>query len=137
MTTPIALLIDRCGLSQREAALVLGTRPDTVKSWCSGRNPTPPGALGELRALYGKIKRAAEEAVGTIQRQAGDKAQIELAVASDDHEAQALGWPCVGAQEAMLGLVLAAVENPARIVPRGSTVGTAAAADAHDRILPR
>jgi hypothetical protein len=57
---------------------------------------------------------------------------IEIGLAADDHEAQALGWPCVGAQEAMLGLVVARCRRPVRIVPRGSTVATAAATDAHD-----
>ena len=117
--------------------MVLNARLDTIKAWSSGRNPTPPGVLAEMRALYGKIDRAAAEAIDTIRSQAGSDGMIELALAADDHEAQGLGWPCVGAQAAMLGLVVAAVENPARIVPRGSSIGAAAAADAHDRILPR
>jgi hypothetical protein len=129
--TLYALLLDRCGLSHREAAALSGVRLDTIKSWSSGRNRAPAGVLAELRTLYAQIERAAVEALGEIERHP-EAEMIEIGLAADDHEAQALGWPCVGAQEAMLGLVVARCRRPVRIVPRGSTVATAAATDAHD-----
>jgi hypothetical protein len=131
--TAFALLCDRCGLSHREAADFLRVRIDTVKSWSAGRNPTPAGALEELRGLWWQIQAAAAEDVAIIERQPQPPVEIELGLASDDHEARALGWPCVGAHAAVLGTVVAGVAAPVRIVPRGSTPATAAAAEVRDR----
>jgi transcriptional regulator with XRE-family HTH domain len=130
--TPYDLLRRRCGLSQAEAAAFHGVRLDTIKSWCSGRNRPAAAVLAELRSLHARIERVAAEALAAIDG-APDAEQIELGFAADDHEAQALGWPCVGAQAASLGLVLARCDRPIRLVPRGSTLATAAAAEAHRR----
>lgn len=111
---------------------MLDVRPDTMKAWCAGKNPTPPGILAELRALHARIERAAAEALATLSEAPPD-AVIELGHAADDHEAQSLGWPGLGAQLAMLGIVVARLGRPARLVPRGSTIATAAAAEAHGR----
>lgn len=131
--TPFALLCGVCGLSHREAANLLSVRIDTVKSWSSGRNPTPDGALAELRALARRIDRAAAEALALIAEQRPP--DIELGYAVDDHEAQSLGWPCVGAQAAAFGRIVAGIPDGVRVTfaPRGSTPGTAAAADAQRR----
>lgn len=128
--TTYALILDRCGLSLREAAEFHGVRPDTVKSWRLGRRAAPPGALAELRALYTRIERAAGEALKEIARQRAGA--VELGLASDDAEARALGWPCVGAQAAVLGLVAARAKASITVVPRGSTPATA---DRHDAAL--
>ncbi len=130
MTTAYALMLARCGLSHREAADLHRVRLDTVKSWACGRNPVPAGAQAELRRLYAQIGRAAEEALAVINAADGADA-VEIGLASDDHEARALGWPCVGAHSALLGLVAVLATVPVEIVPRGSTVATAGAADAH------
>lgn len=132
MTTLAALLIDRCGLSQREAADVLHVSINTAKSWMAGRAIPRPGVIAELRRLYATIERAAGEALAAIEA-APDADVIELGYAADDHEAQGLGWPCVGAQAAMLGIVAARCGRPVRLVPRGSTHATAAAAEEHER----
>lgn len=129
--TAFALLIARCGFSHREAADFLSVRLDTVKSWSAGRNRAPAGAIADLRALHAKIERAASEALAVIAEQKPE--EIELGIVADDHEAQGLGWPCVGAHAAVLGLVVARAGIPVRIVPRGSTPATAAAAEAHGR----
>lgn len=131
MTTLAALLIDRCSLSQREAADVLGVSINTVKSWMAGRAAPRPGVIADLRALYARIERAADEALAVIADAPPDTV-VELGYAADDHEAQGLGWPCCGAQRAMLGLVAARCGRTVRLVPRGSTVATAAAADARE-----
>jgi hypothetical protein len=136
MTTTFALLCERCGLSVREAAEFLDTRLDTVKSWSSGRREAPPGAIDELRGLYAHIERAAAEGLAMIRRpRPGTLPQlVELGLASDDAEARALGWPCIGAHAAVLGLVAARATLPIEIVPRGATLATAAAADRHDKM---
>lgn len=134
MTTAFTLLSQRCGLSLREAANFLGVRIDTVKSWSSGRNPAPAGVIDELRRLYGRIEGAAEAAIQQIEDVATDAGQpetVEMGISADDHEAQSLGWPCVGAHAAVIGLVAAWADVPIVIVPRGSTVATAGAADAN------
>lgn len=130
--TPYDLLRRRCGLSQPEAAEFHKVRLDTVKSWCSGRNRANDGVLAELRRLHAQIERVAAEALAAIAA-APEAEEIELGYAADDHEAQGLGWPCVGAQAASLGLVIARCDRPIRLTPRGSTVATAAAAEAHRR----
>ena len=134
MMTPYALLLDRCGLSHGEAADFHAVHPDTPRKWAVGRSRVPAGAIAELRALYARIEAAAVEALDQIEALAAEGApdRVELALASDDTEAQALGWPCVGAQAAMLGLVVACMAGDVAIVPRGATVAGAAAADAHD-----
>ncbi len=130
MITAYALLLDRCGLSHREAADFHGVRHDTVKSWSAGRNPTPDGVIAELRDLYARIERAAADQLKLIKKQR--PAIIELGLAADDHEAQSRGWPCVGAQAACYGIIAARTQQIVRIVPAGSTPATALAADMHD-----
>lgn len=139
MSTLFSLLVQVCGLSHREAAELLKVRHDTVKSWSAGRNRTPDAVLEELVALAARIEKAATEALAQIEAAAvqhGVPAEIELGIASDDAEAQSIGWPCVGAQSACLALVVARGMKRGyrfRVTPRGSTVATAAAADAHER----
>jgi len=106
VTTVYDLLRRRCGLSQTEAAAFHRVRVDTIKSWCAGRNNAAPGALDELRTLYRHIERAAREAVAQIES-GRISIPIELRVARDDAEAQSWGWPCIGAQTAVLGLLVA------------------------------
>lgn len=129
--TPYALLLQACGLSHREAAELHGVRLDTVKSWSAGRNRAPPGVLAELRDLYATIRRAADAALDLIEERA--PAEIEIGYPTDDHEARALGFPCVGAWRAMAALVVAEADRPVVLSPRGATLATAGAADAHGR----
>jgi hypothetical protein len=128
--TPYRLLLSRVGLSQADAAALHGVRLDTVKSWCVGRNPAPVGVIKEIRALYVAQRQSADEAVA-LAAKAPPGAEIELGYAVDDAEAQAIGWPCASAQHASLGMVVARLGRPVRLVPRGTTSATAAAADAH------
>ncbi len=116
---------------------MLGVRLDTVKSWSLGRNPTPVGVIAELRLLYAGIERAAGEALAVLDVHAPGDAEIELGLAADDAEAQSLGWPCVNAHTAVLGLVIARCGRPVRIVPRGSTPATEAATAAAQGLSDR
>ena len=128
--TPYRLLLSCVGLSQVEAAAFHAVSLDTVKSWCVGRNPAPNTSLQALKALYKRQHKAAEEGA-RIAQMTPKKGEIELGYAVDDMEAQALGWPCASAQHVALGIMIAQIYSPVRLVPRGSTVATAAAADAH------
>jgi hypothetical protein len=136
MTTTFSVIQKSCGLSHRESADFLGTRIDTVKSWSTGRNAAPQGVIAELRSLHRKITLAAQETIRDVEKLSVERAPldaIELGLASDDHEARSLGWPCVGAHAAMVGIVAARLDVPIRVVPRGSTAASAAAADEHDK----
>lgn len=137
MKTTFSLLCDRCGLSQQTAADLLNVRLDTVKSWSNGRNGCPPGVIEQLRALYAIIERSAAEALKQIKRIKPKPDEIEIGIASDDHEARQppIGLPCVGAHAAVLGLVAAKSPVPVMIVPRGSTVATAAAIEVHEAAM--
>lgn len=138
MLTLYAALMRTCGLSQREAADFHGVRLDTVKSWCGGRNRAPDGAIAELKNLFARIAKAADEFIAGAEKmsdQYGADVEIEAGIASDDAEARSLGWPCVGAQIASIGLAAAYIQNPIKLVPRGSTAATALAADVHDAAL--
>ena len=106
LPTAYKLLMQRCGLSQSEAAEFHEVGIDTVKSWCVDRNPAPAAALAELRQLHLGISLAATRlAEKAVKRLRGGS--VELGVVDDDRAALALGFPCVGAHEAALGLALA------------------------------
>lgn len=128
--TPYRLLLSCVGLSQTEAAAFHAVSRDTIKSWCVGRNPAPAASIQALKALHEHQRRAAREGA-KIAQMAPRKGEIELGYAVDDIEAQTLGWPCASAHYIALGMMIAQLNRPVRLVPRGSTVATAAAADAH------
>lgn len=132
MPTEFSLLAGLCGLSIREAADWLEIRPDTAKSWSSGKRNAPAKVLNDLRAMATKIDASAAQAIDLIRESGAE--EIEIGYCADDHEAQSLGFPCIGAHSAMIARVLAAIDDQTIIlVPRGSTTGTAAAAAAHDK----
>lgn len=139
MTTTFTLLAGACGLSHREAAAFLDVRIDTVKSWSAGRNPVPAGVVAQLADLAQRIIAAADEAAEHTRELIGDgdaPEAIELGVASDDHEARTLGWPCAGAHKAVIGWTAAhliADGHAVEILPRGTTIASAGASDAHGR----
>ena len=131
MTTPFSLLVLLAGLSQREAGDFLGVRIDTVKSWSSGRNRCPDGALADMRRLVAQQERTASEALAQIEHMEsghGLPDAIELGEPVDDDDARSIGWPCVGAWRGMAARVVAGTDRPVEIVPRGSTPATRAAA---------
>lgn len=134
MTTELRLALAACGLSQRQAAEFLGVRLDSVERALRGRDRTPPGWLAELRRLHARQRQAAQQAYAIWQQHQPD--QLELSIASDDAEAQAppLGWPCQAAQLAAYRMLWEMLPPDVRIilVPRGTSVATAAAADRHD-----
>lgn len=95
MTTHFELLRHACGLSQREAAELLGVRLDTVKNWSIGRRNPPEAVLTDLAALAMRAESEARKATGAVL------------VAETDGQAQEWGWPCLGAQHAFAGRAIA------------------------------
>ena len=67
MTTMFKLVCDSYGLSVREAAKVFDAKPDTAKSWSSGRNPTPESVIDKLTWLSVRIDVAAREELLKIE----------------------------------------------------------------------
>ena len=86
-----------------------------------------------LHELADRQEEAASQALDVWEAE-GQPAEIEIGLASDDHEAQSLGWPCVGAHLAVIRRMWEAMPDVrVSVVPRGSTPAAAAAADAHGR----
>ena len=118
---------------------MLRVRLDTIKCWTTGRRQAPQEVLAELAILAGRIDAAATKTVAQIDTMAahhGAPDEIDLGLAGDDAEAQSIGWPCIGAQCASLGLIVSRGMSRGyrfRVSPRGSTIATAAATDAHER----
>ncbi len=139
--TPFAALQSLCGLSNREAAAFLNMTESAVEKFRRGNREAPSGVLRDLQELWTLIDQAAVDAAEAIGREGflRSAAEIEIGYPADDHEAEQLGLPCVGAWRQMLARLIDEMMlmdddfDPARIklVPRGSTVATAAAADAH------
>lgn len=129
MQNTFTLLRRRCGLSQHKAAEFLEVRLDTIKSWDGDRRGVPDRVIAELRELYNRMRRAAFEALAIMDEMPdGD---VELGLANDDEEARALGFPCVDSHAAVLGMIVGKTTRKCVIVPRGSTVATAAAREVH------
>ena len=132
--TPFALLLQLSGLSQREATSVLNTSPSSIDKMARGVRSTPPGIIAEMRDLISRQERTANEALDVLS---GLEADIfELGYPVDDHEAQTLGWPCVGAWSGMAARVVAGTHRTVKLVPRGSTPATAAASDIREAREP-
>ena len=100
MKTEFALLCNRCGLSQNEAAQFLKTRLDTVKAWSSGRRAAPEGPKSELALLYSEIESFAARVFSDCSN------GIEIAVMTDDMRAQELGLQFASSHQIAIGLVV-------------------------------
>jgi hypothetical protein len=134
--TLYAIMLSTSGLSQREAAEFHEVAEESVYSWCRGRRRAPDGIIDELHELIARQQAAADEAASVIEKNLAAKGTpetIDIGVCTDDHEAQSLGWPTASAHAAVIGKTLAQIIYPVihriRIVPRGSTAASAAAAD--------
>lgn len=129
--TPFFLLLQLSGLSQREAASFLHAPASAVDKWARGVRTAPDRVLAELKSLIARQDDAAEQALIFIDKQY--VTSIEIGFPVDDHEAQSLGWPCVGAWRGMAARVIANCQLPIDLVPRGSTPATAMAADRYEK----
>jgi hypothetical protein len=106
--TPFGALCALCGLSLNDASTWLKVRLDTAKSWSNGRRRAPQAIIEQLRDLHARQRRAALEGVAEIRARGGDGLEgVDLTLPATDIEAQARGWPCVGAMRAMLAIVVA------------------------------
>lgn len=122
------------GLSLREAAEFHGVSRSSIENWVQIRRGVPPGVIEEIAALVAAQERSARESALIAEENDGGGA-IEIGYPCDDAEAIALGWPCRSAWQAMAGRFFSMLDPEKRnrviFVPRGSTLATSAAADAH------
>jgi hypothetical protein len=135
MRTVYDLLRVRCGLSQQEAAEFHDVRLDTIKSWSAGRNEANPRVLAELRGLYQKIIHASGQLGARIDALKGDPSsttEVTLGTAESETAARKLGFPCMGAHAAALGLAIATLGDDVAValVPYRQGIETANAKDA-------
>ncbi len=129
-------------MSLSEAAAFHDVRPDTVKSWSSGRNNAPQQVLDDLVNLAYAIENGADEAVYQFEMMT-EKAGgvIEIGFCADDHEAQSLGLPFKSCHDQLISRLIFLLSDECiapssiKLVPRGSTLTTAAAADVHEKKL--
>jgi len=119
MTTNFSRLLKLTGLSTAEAARFLGVSHDAVKSWSSGRNPTPDPVINALKALWLTIEQKAAEAMK------GATDQIELSEPETDREAQD-DWllPSVSVFNTSVALVVAKSDISVVVTPRDSTASS-------------
>ena len=133
--TLFKLLLQSSGLSLREAAELLNSRIDTIKSWSSGRNNAPDGVLYEMSEIIDNLEDQAFNVYNHIKNHPSAE-RYEIGYCADDEEARSLGFKCKSLHDAALRRVLEYCEPHEReklvIVPRGSTAGTAAAIDQHE-----
>ena len=134
--TLFSSILKLSGLSIKEASNFLGVRVDTVKSWSTGRNNPKQGVFDQLHELLITQETAAGEVV-KIWEDLGQPEKWELGYAADDYEAQSLGWPSARAQMAAFARVWEMLHDDCELIlsPRGSTLATAAAADAHEKLI--
>ena len=72
-----------CGLSQTEAAEFLGVSLASVKDWCRGKTPPPPGVWDMLADLYARIEAAADCASPNLEPGLMDR-RVMNNIAADD-----------------------------------------------------
>ena len=107
-------------MSHAESAHFLDVRPDTIKSWSSGRRQTPGAVLDTMARLAAAIERQAADRAAAVRKTTQDN--IPLEIATTDAAALQLGFPCIGAQNRAAALVLArgiAAGRSFTIVPKG------------------
>lgn len=101
--TLVSVLLDAGGLSIHEAAGYLNSRPDTVKSWASGRRTTPPKVFVELTDLVKLVHTSARQHINALP----EGATLVIRTTADKKKAVALGWPGIGTHRLVLGLMAA------------------------------
>ncbi|MEN9854949.1 MAG: hypothetical protein RLZZ157_75 [Pseudomonadota bacterium] len=132
--TPFQALIFASGLSYAEAGELLGVNKGTVRDWARGKTRLPEGRLAWAHARVVSMLTKADtlvDALNATSAQNGAPATIQIAVSTDDDEARLNGFSSREQESATIGLALAQLPLDrlaiVKLVPRGSTVATAAA----------
>lgn len=139
MTNEFTLMLQACGLSHQQASDYFKVRLDTVKAWVRGKDAPPKRVMEELDHIFRTIEAVITEALGQIDKMAEEKGmpeEIEIGYCTDDAEANSLGFPYKSVHDTVISHILATGRGDGfkfKIVPRGSTLATAGATDAHGK----
>lgn len=135
--TPFSAYIAASGLSYAEAGAILGATKETVRDWARGKSRTPADALAWAHELVGAMLSKADTLADVYEQlaeQHGPPPVIEIAGSTDDYEAQSNGFVNLNHERATIGLAVAQLPlGTVKLVPRGSTLATAAAEAQHKR----
>lgn len=111
-----SILLGRCGLSQQAAAAALGVRPDTIKSWSSGRRDAPKAVIDELRAFHRVMLteafRLRQEIARLVDGRDPSTVAIGIPLAADDADAAKRRLPAAGVYATAVGEAITALEDP-------------------------
>lgn len=129
--TPFATLLAASGLSYIKAGSFLGVTKETVRDWSRGKSRTPADALEAMHDLVSRMLEKSDtllDAYDELSSLHESPDVIEIGMSTDDHEAKANGFVDLNHERATIGLAVAQLPLGAvKIVPRGSTLATAAA----------
>ena len=103
--TPFSMLLHAGGFPPKEAARILEVREDTVRQWIKGRREPPIDALIAMATYVAHQVSVADEVIEQVVQDTEDS--VELGIATDDAEAQSLGWPSALAQHRVIGRITA------------------------------
>lgn len=119
MPTMFSLLVDRCGLSQREAADFLKVSPSAVDKMARGVRATPDGIVDELADLYLRISLTAEEIMQMVAglEKKGVDPEDRIVVTMTDAQAKKRGWPCAAPANAAVGIAIALSKHDFTVEP--------------------
>lgn len=129
-------LLTATGLSLSDAAEFLNVSRKNITRWTNGTLEPPVGVIKELAKLVQKQNEAVKQTLDLIG-QAKGFGDYEIGCPSDQIEANDMGWPSVSAFHMVVGRIIGEAGVDIKVVPRGSTLGTAAAADVQDRLSGR
>ncbi|MBO6542311.1 MAG: hypothetical protein JJ939_12145 [Alphaproteobacteria bacterium] len=131
-------VLSRLGLSQAEAVAFLNQFPGPdgkevnlgkLKKWCAGKTTQAPGWVWPYLFDLAEKQDTAALIFAEEWDKIGQPDVFEFGLASDDFEAQTLGWPCVGAHLAVAARIWEMTGAEMRIAPRATTPASAASAD--------
>ncbi len=128
------------GMNVADAAAFHEVSEDLIIEWIGGSEDPPDEAMDDISQLVCRMAESVAEVLDHVLDKAGEHGGypdvLELGLASDNVEAQTLGWPNANSHRTVIGLTAAqmvALGIKVSVVPRGSTVTSAAAADAYDK----
>lgn len=101
----LRLTLARAGLSNAEAARLLGVTDRTVSRWLAGDVEPTPSHVAKLAGLIKRQDTAVSLALATYCRRLAEHGSAngeDLWLPKSDADSVARGWPCKGAHVAVL-----------------------------------
>ncbi len=108
-----SVLLQICGLTPHDAALLFGMAPRFVIRWDRGVGEPTDEAIALLGELQ-KRQQDVADAILTSWDEAGRPPSLSIAVARNNDDARAMGWPSLAAQIAPIAIAQA-ILGPVRI----------------------